>query len=98
MNPPKSEDHNKDCGEAVTLADRTSGQVPLGTLQGFVVQFCPKHSIGFHVAHNGVDGSFVALGVQTKRLDQFTTGAGSVVDDGRADLGADDGSEHVIGG
>ena len=95
---PQSLRSHEDCSEAVTLADRTSGQVPLGTLQGLVVQFCPKHSIGFHVAHNGVDGSFVALGVQTKRLDQFTTGAGSVVDDGRTDLGADDGSEHVIGG
>ena len=55
-----------------------------------MVQFCPKHSIGFHVAHDGVDGALVALGVQSKRLDQFTAGAGSVVDDGRADLGADD--------
>ena len=81
---------HKESSDAVTLADRPSGQVPLATLQGLVVQFCPKHSSGFHVAHNGVDGSFVALGVQTKRLDQFTTGAGSIVDDGRADLGADD--------
>jgi len=54
------------------------------------VQFCPKHSIGFHVAHNGVDGALVALGIQSKRLDQFTAGLGSVVDDGRSDLGADD--------
>ena len=64
--------------------------MPLGTLQGLVVQFCPKDSIGFHVTHDGVDGSLVASWVQTKRLDQFTAGAGSVVDDGRADLGADD--------
>ena len=68
--------------------------MPLGTLQGLVVQFCPKHSIGFHVTHDGVDGALVALGVQSKRLDQFTAGAGSVVDESRADLGADDGSEH----
>ena len=59
-----------------------------------MVQFCPKHSIGFHVTHDGVDGALVALGVQSKRLDQFTAGAGSVVDESRADLGADDGSEH----
>ena len=72
--------------------------MPLGTLQGLMVQFCPKDSSGFHVTHDGVDCALVTLGVQTKRLDQFTTGAGSVVDEGAADLGADDGSEHVIGG
>lgn len=81
---------HKESSDAVTLADRTSGQVPLATLQGLVVQFCPKHSIGFHVAHDGVDGALVALGIQSKRLDQFTAGLGSVVDDGRSDLGADD--------
>ena len=64
--------------------------MPLGTLHGLVVQFRPKDSIGFHVTHDGVDGALVASWVQTKRLDQFTAGAGSVVDEGRADLGADD--------
>lgn len=70
--------------------------MPLVTLQGLVVQFCPKHSIGFHVTHDGVDGSFVASWVQTKRLDQFTACCRSVVDEVGADLSADDGSEHVI--
>ena len=87
---PQSLRSHEDCSEAVTLADHAAGDVPFCTLQGLVVQFCPKHSIGFHVTHDGVDGALVALGVQSKRLDQFTTGAGSVVDDGRADLGADD--------
>lgn len=55
-----------------------------------MVQFCPKHSIGFHVTHDCVDGAFVALGVQTKRLDQFTACGRSVVDEVGADLSADD--------
>lgn len=51
--------------ESVTLADHAWGDVPLGALQCLVVQFCPKHSAGFQVTHDGVDGPLVALGIES---------------------------------
>lgn len=58
--------HNGECSsESVTLADHARGDVPLGALQCLVVQFCPKHSAGFQVTHDGVDGPLVALGIES---------------------------------
>jgi len=64
--------HNGECSsESVTLADHARGDVPLGALQCLVVEFCPKHSAGFQVAHDGVDGSLVALGIESHSSDHL---------------------------
>ena len=58
--------HNGECSsESITLADHARGNVPLGALHCLVVEFCPKHSAGFQVTHDGVDGPFVALGIES---------------------------------
>ena len=62
------------------------------------MQFCPENPIVLHINHDGVDGALVALRIKTHGLDQRGAGLGSVVQQCAADLGADDGCEHVIGG
>ncbi len=57
--------------ESVTLADHARGNMPLRALQCLVVEFRPKHSAGFHVTHDGVDGSLVAFGIESHSRDHL---------------------------
>ena len=79
--------------QAVPLADRVGEDEPLVAL-AVLGQGGGEGAFGLQVNHQGVNGALVAAGVHSQGEHQVAAGHRSVLDQGRADGGAEEGGEH----
>lgn len=79
--------------KAVTLAYLVGvdePQIPLTVS----TEGCPKDAIPLQIDHQGVDGALVAAGVHPHASDDLRAGLGTLLNQGAADSGADQGGNH----
>ncbi len=94
--PPPWGSSDQGSNQAVPLADgvgQDEPDIPLAVVAAGGVQ----DTLLLQVNHQSVNGALVAPGIQSQGAHQVGAGLGTVLDQGGADGGADQGGEHRSG-